>query len=154
MIRVGTGPGLVLIGVPIRSATVLNDRTVFLLNEVILYGTLPVVTGVAAFPPVFNPVLGVEQKLTFLLATNENQNAKKVDAFFINQACLDLAAPENCLLRSIFKTDVSPGLVQIKWDGRADNGMFVAPGYYAVMIRVEDAIGNVVTSQLMTTIQY
>jgi flagellar hook assembly protein FlgD len=46
------------------------------------------------------------------------------------------------------------GHCQVSWDGRADNGMWVAPGGYTVTATVTDAIGNTVSAQSLTFIQY
>jgi hypothetical protein len=44
--------------------------------------------------------------------------------------------------------------VTLTWDGRADNGMWVAPGVYIVTATAIDAIGNRVSEQILTNVAY
>ena len=63
----------------------------------------------------------------------------------------------NLTTKSTLRTIVekrSPGHGAIEWDGRADSGIYVAPGPYNVIVTVTDAIGNVVRSGILTEIQY
>ena len=46
------------------------------------------------------------------------------------------------------------GISIVPWDGKADNGMWVAPGTYTVTVTVTDAVGNQVKGQILSTVQY
>ncbi len=78
--------------------------------------------------------------------TYQNQPAQ-VSVTFFNQTSLST-------LRTITGTLGGSGHLTIPWDGRADNGMLVAPGRYTVTVLVTDARGTQIRGQILTTIQY
>ncbi len=129
----------------IRGIGIVTDRNQFAKNAVIAYGSKPRVTNVRVTPPVFGPAAGT-QKVEFDLATNLNQSVE-VAVSFLNQASLST-------LRTITVPQQPPGHVTVTWDGRADNGMLVAPGSYTVTVVVTDSLGNKSRGQILTTIQY
>jgi flagellar hook assembly protein FlgD len=93
----------------------------------------------------YGPALG-SQSVTFDLTTYQSQ-AASVSVSFFNQS-------SSSTLRTMTIANQAPGPVTISWDGRAENGMWVAPGTYTITATVTDTIGNVVSEQLLTTIQY
>lgn len=123
-----------------------SNRAYFAQNAVVVYGTKPVISGslVTVSPPVFMPGTG-NQSVNFTLSTYQNQQAT-VTVTYMNQSSLSV-------LRTI-TANVSPGAVSIPFDGRADNNMWVAPGDYLVTATVVDSIGNRVSAQILTSIQY
>jgi flagellar hook assembly protein FlgD len=138
------------------SVAVLNDRTAFPRNAVVLYGTYPTLTDLALSPPVFDPLLGDDQKLTFNLSTYGSQIVPSIVTTYLSQECHS-TIPQSCVLRTIEKSNVAPGSVQIKWDGRADFGEYgswVAPGHYTITTTITDSLGNILTVQILTTVQY
>jgi flagellar hook assembly protein FlgD len=124
---------------------IVADRNQFAKNAVIAYGSKPRVTNVRVTPPVFGPAVG-SQQVEFDLTTNLSQPVQ-VAVSFLNQSSLST-------LRTITVPVQPPGHVTVPWDGRANNGMFVAPGYYTVTVVVTDALGNESRGQILTTIQY
>src|SRR5206468_7121238 len=116
-------------------------------NTVVIFGTgtRPTMSTVSVTPTVFSPSAG-SQNVTFTLSTYQNQ-AANITVTFLNQSSLSV-------LRTIQLTGQAPGNVSIPWDGRADNGMLVAPGYYTITVTATDGIGNRVTGQILTTVQY
>ena len=129
----------------IRGIGIVTFRDQFAKNAVIAYGSKPRITNVRVTPPVFGPAVGM-QKVELDLVTNLNQLAE-VKVSFLNQ-------PSLSTLRTITLPQQPPGHVTVTWDGRADNGMLVAPGYYTVTIVVTDTLGNKSRGQILTTIQY
>jgi flagellar hook assembly protein FlgD len=114
-------------------------------NAVVLYGVKPVVTNLKVTPPVFGPASG--GATVSLDVTSYQSNAVAVTVTFQNQASLST-------LRTISLSGQAPGHVAIPWDGRADNGMLVAPGFYTVTATVVDSVGNQVKSQILTNVLY
>ena len=57
-------------------------------------------------------------------------------------------------LRTMNVPNQAPGHAAIRWDGRTDDGMLVAPGRYAVAVTVTDPLQNVVKGGILGTIQY
>ncbi len=129
----------------VRNVGVLNGQAEFSKNAVVLYGTKPTVTGVRVDPPVLGPILGT-QTVSFDFTTYQAQ-AADVSIEYLNQG-------SKSILRTILLPGRTPGHVTAVWDGRADNGMLVAPGPYTVTVKVRDVIGNVVNGQILTQIQY
>ncbi|HVT18587.1 MAG TPA: FlgD immunoglobulin-like domain containing protein [Thermoanaerobaculia bacterium] len=129
----------------IHGVAVITERSAFAKNAVVMYGSKPSVLYVRVTPPIFGPATGT-QTVSFDLSTNGNQPAN-VAISFLNQASLSV-------LRTISLVGVAPGHVTATWDGTADNGMPVAPGFYTVTVTVTDAIGNQASGQILTTIQY
>jgi flagellar hook assembly protein FlgD len=117
----------------------------FSVNAVVVYGTKPSLTNLHVTPPIYGPAAG-PQTIAFTLTTFQNQPVT-VTSKFLNQDSLST-------LRTVTATAVSPGNVSLTWDGRADNGAWVAPGLYTVTVTVTDSIGNVIQSQILTTIRY
>ena len=120
-------------------------RSNFAKNATVVYGTSPVVTNVTVTPPVFGPAVGT-QTVAFDLASYLNQ-AVGVTIAFVNQGSVSA-------LRTITLASQAPGHVVLTWDGKADNAMWVAPGFYTVTVTATDAAGNRATGQILTTVLY
>ncbi len=84
--------------------------------------------------------------LSFGLQTYESQ-AVTATVTYMNQSSLSV-------LHTYTQANVQPGNVAIEWDGKADNGMWVAPGLYTIKLVLEDSIGNHVEEYALTTVQY
>jgi flagellar hook assembly protein FlgD len=129
----------------LMSLAAASSRALFPKNAVVLFGTACSVTGVTVTPPVFGPATGT-QTVAFTLSTYQNQ-AAVVTVSFLNQDSLSI-------LRTINLGSQSVGGGTAVWDGKADNGVLVAPGAYLVTVTASDSIGNIATGQIMTTVQY
>ena len=70
-----------------------------------------------------------------------------MNARFENQASLST-------LRTINLNGVNPGAINITWDGKAENGMWVAPGGYTIWLEITDGIGNIAREQALVTVRY
>jgi flagellar hook assembly protein FlgD len=129
----------------LQALGIITSQSAFPNNAVVLYGAKPVVTNLKVTPPVFGPASGGQ---TVSLDVTSYQNRPvAVTVTFQNQASLST-------LRTISLSGQAPGHVAIPWDGRADNGMLVAPGFYTVTATVVDSLGNQVKSQILTNILY
>jgi flagellar hook assembly protein FlgD len=128
-----------------RSVGIVTVTDKWAKNAALLYGTKPKVENVKVTPPVLGPAVGT-QAIEFDLTTYQSA---PVD---VSIALVNLSTIST--LRTLTATGQTPGHVTVPWDGRADNGMYVAPGYYRVLVTVTDARGNVVQGDILTTIQY
>jgi flagellar hook assembly protein FlgD len=124
--------------------SIVNEANPFPENAAILFGSKPKLEHVKVFPPVFGPEVGMQTVEFDLTTLNSAPASVKVE--FVNLTT-------KSTLRTIVEKQ-PPGHSVIEWDGRADSGMHVAPGYYNVIVTVTDAIGNVVRSGILTEIQY
>jgi flagellar hook assembly protein FlgD len=129
----------------LRALGIIISQAAFPKNAVVLYGVKPVVTNFAVTPPAFGPESG-EQAISFNVTSYQSKPVA-VTVTFQNQASLST-------LRTISVSGQAPGNVTILWDGRADNGMLVAPGCYTVTATVVDIYGNQVKSQILTNVLY
>jgi flagellar hook assembly protein FlgD len=129
----------------LRALGIIISQAAFPKNAVVLYGVKPVVTNLKVTSPVFSPAAGGQ--VVSLDVTSYQSQPIAVTVTFQNQASLST-------LRTISVSGQAPGHVALPWDGRADNGMLVAPGFYTVTATVVDSLGNQVKSQILTNILY
>ena len=130
---------------PIRSAAIVTATNKFPKNAALQYGSKAKVENVKVTPPVFGPAAGT-QTIEFDLTTYQSLPAD------ISIALVNLSTVST--LRTLTITAQAAGHGSTTWDGRADNGMLVAPGNYAVVVTATDAQGNVVRGDILTVIQY
>ena len=124
------------------SVTTVRDR--FAKNAVVVFGTKPTLQNMAITPSAFAVGLATPT-VSFDLATYQSQPAQ-VTVTFLNQTSLST-------LRTIALEAVVPGHVSVPWDGRADNGALVAPGFYTITVSATDRIGNRVRGQILAAVQ-
>ena len=129
----------------VKSVGIVTDQATFPKNAVIVYGRSPVVSNVHVAPPNYGPANG-SQTVSFTLATYQSQ-AAAVTVSFLNQNSLST-------LRTITIPSQAPGNVNVPWDGRAVDGLWVAPGPYTVTVTATDALGSVGSAQILTRLEY
>ncbi len=115
-------------------------------NAIVVYGTKPkLTTPVSVSPSFYAPHKGT-QNVFFVFTSFQNQPVN-ITVKFTNQASLST-------LRTINMNSVSPGTMNISWDGKADNGMWVSPDKYTVTVTITDSMGNITVDQILTTVRY
>jgi parallel beta-helix repeat protein len=129
----------------LSKVSVTSSRNNFPQNAAVLYGSKPVLTAVTTTPSMFSPAVG-PQTIAFDLATYQSQSSS-AQLTFRNVS-------SGSTLRTITLANQSAGHITVSWDGRADNGMWVAAGNYMVTIAITDPIGNVIAGQLAIVVQY
>jgi len=129
----------------LTNVSVTSFRTGFAQNAVVVYGSKPSIAGLSVSPAVFAPAFA-PQTIAFDLTTFQSASAT-VQLSFRNIA-------SGSTLRTITLADQAPGHVIVTWDGRADNGMWVAAGDYLVTLAITDPIGNAVLTPFPTTVKY
>ncbi len=128
-----------------RYSTVVFMNSWFFRNTVVLFGSKPTLTSPRFTPAVYGPTNGT-QSLQFNLATYQSQSVS-LTVQFLNHSSVSV-------LKTITVPTQAPGTVTVTWDGRADNGMLVAPGGYTAIITVTDSLGNVATLHAVTMVVY
>ncbi|PWT90965.1 MAG: hypothetical protein C5B54_06220 [Acidobacteria bacterium] len=115
-------------------------------NTVLLFGSKPKISNLKLLPPLFFPYSG-PQNITFDLVSYQNQAVNITVTFFNHTA--------RATLRTMVQAGVTPGTgISLPWDGKADNGNYLAPGGYTVTVTASDAVGNSVSEQILTRIRY
>jgi len=124
------------------SVTVIRDR--FARNAVIVYGTRPTIRNVTATPSVI--ASGATAAAVSFDLTTHGETAASVTVAFVNQS-------SRSALKRIELPAQRPGRVSLQWDGRADNGAWVAPGSYTIDVVATDTIGNRAQGQIFVTVR-
>jgi len=120
-------------------------------NVVFAYGMAPRLSDLTITPILFNPgssplpLTGQEIRVTVTTA-NASWNAS-LKAQYRNRS-------GGSVLRTITTTPASAGSQAVVWDGRADNGAFVAPGVYDVTLTATDAIGGTAVITPVVIVRY
>jgi parallel beta-helix repeat protein len=125
-------------------ATIVN-RATFPRNAVVSFGTRPTLISLVVAPTYYRPPV-VQQAVSFFLTSYQSQPVT------VRLTVTNLAS--RSVLRTKTVTGVVPGMASISWDGRADNGMWVAAGRYSLDLLVTDAIGNSANAQTLTVVDY
>jgi flagellar hook assembly protein FlgD len=129
----------------LNRVSVTSFRSNFPQNAVVLFGSKATMTNLSASPVVFGPAGGT-QTISFDLATYQSQ-AANVEVTFLNVG-------SNSILRTITLSNQPAGHLTLNWDGKADNGMWVAAGDYAVTATATDPLGNKVSAQIPVIVKY
>jgi len=129
----------------ILTLAVVGDRTHFSKNAVMLYGTRPTLSNLLLTPPQFYPGSG---SLAVTATTTSYQSA----AVTLSLTVTNLTS--HTVLRTITQANQPAGASTVNWDGKADNGMWVSPGPYALTLTVTDSKGQADTQALLATVGY
>jgi flagellar hook assembly protein FlgD len=131
--------------------TVIRRNVAWARDTMLIYGTAPVVSRFAISWTIFNPAAATDKESGETFSMNA--------ATFQSHAVIGKAVLKNLASGSILRTVTTAaqpaGTVQITWDGRADNGAWVAPGLYEATVTITDAItGSVTTLKPLVTVRY
>ncbi|HEX7138631.1 MAG TPA: FlgD immunoglobulin-like domain containing protein [Vicinamibacterales bacterium] len=120
-------------------------------NVTLLYGSAPVVSSITFSSPVFNPASApsplANGEVITVNATSPLSRQISVTAQFRNTW-------SGSILRTVTTPPQSGGAITVGWDGRADNGAWVAPGLYEVIITAADSAGSSMILKPVMTVRY
>jgi hypothetical protein len=139
-IFIGTAGGL----------TVIRRNDTWPRSLTLVYGTAPVISSLSVSPPIFNPAAapGVIPGVAFSLTA----------ATFQSRSVTVQAAFRNLVSGSVLRMLTSPahaaGSIQFTWDGRADNGAWVAPGLYEATLTITDSAGSSTVVKPLVMVRY
>lgn len=137
---IGGAPGL----------TVIRRNDIWPRNLTLVYGTAPTLSNFTISSPIFNPAAAptVTSGETFsMTATTFQGRPVTVTGQFKNLS-------SNSILRTFTTSSQPPGQVTLTWNGRADNGAWVAPGMYEATITVMDSAGASAVIKPLITVRY
>jgi flagellar hook assembly protein FlgD len=131
--------------------TIIRRTDIWPRNVTLLYGSAPVISNLAFSSAVFNPAsapspLANGEAITMTL-TSPASRPVSVKAEFRN-------ITSGSILRTISTALQPAGTFEIDWDGRADNGAWVAPGLYEVIITATDSAGSATVVKPLVTVRY
>lgn len=126
--------------------TVFRRGDIWPKNLVFAYGLAPLLTNLTIVPLILNPASAAGQEFRVnVIATNASTVSLK--AQFRNRS-------SGSTLRTITTSAGAAGLRSVVWDGRADNGAFVAPGIYDVTLTATDSIGGTAVVKPVVIVRY
>src|SRR5262249_7590491 len=130
--------------------TMLRRNDIWPRNLTLVYGTAPTISGLTISSLIFNPAAAtdVENGETFsMMATTYQARSVTVTAQFRNVA-------SRSVLRTVTTPSQPAGQVAVSWNGRAENGAWVAAGLYEVTITVKDSAGGSTVLKPLITVRY
>jgi hypothetical protein len=120
-------------------------------NLVFAYGLAPQLSGLTITPVLFNPASSplplAGQQFSVNVSTANTAWTASLKAEFRNRTW-------GSLLRTITTSPMPAGLQTVAWDGRADNGAFVAPGIYDVTLTATDSVGGTAVLKPVVIVRY
>jgi len=120
-------------------------------NLVFAYGLAPLMTNLSITPILFNPASSplplAGQQFGVTVTTANASWTVSLKAEFRNRS-------SGTILRTVTTSSAPAGTQTITWDGRADNGAFVAPGIYDVTLTAIDAIGGTAVLKPVVIVRY
>jgi flagellar hook assembly protein FlgD len=120
-------------------------------NLTLLYGSAPSISSITFSSPVFNPASApsplASGEVITVNATSPLSRQISVKAQFRN-------ITSGSILRTVTTPLQTGGIITVGWDGRADNGAWVAPGVYEVIITAADSAGSSTILKPVMTVRY
>ncbi len=130
--------------------TVIRRNDIWPRNLTLVYGTVPAVSNVTISSPIFTPAAApnVTNGETFsMTVTTFQARTVTVTGQFENLS-------SGSVLRTVTTASQPAGQVTLNWNGRANNGAWVAPGLYEATITVTDSAGGFVVLKPFITVRY
>jgi hypothetical protein len=147
----GYGTGGTFIG-DAGGVTVIRRTDIWPRNMTLLYGSAPAISNLTISAPVFNPasapmILAKGEVFTMTVSSPLSRSVS-LKAQFRNTV-------SNSVLRTITTAPQSAGgTFEVDWDGRADNGAWVSPDVYEVIITVTDSAGSTAVIKPLMMVRY
>jgi|GEM_PF-804730 len=120
-------------------------------NVVFAFGMAPRLSTLTITPILFNPGSSpfplAGQELRVNIATGNAAWSASLKAEFRNRS-------SGAVLRTITTGQAAAGSQAVVWNGRADNGAFVAPGIYDVTLTATDSVGGTAVLKPVVIIRY
>jgi flagellar hook assembly protein FlgD len=126
--------------------TIIRRNDIWPRNLTLVYGTAPTISNLTISPLVFNPASTVGAMVGMTVTAFQSRSATVRIAF--------RNVSSHSILRTITTVSQPPGSVVLSWNGRADNGAWVAPGLYEVLITVTDSAGGAAVLKPVITVRY
>jgi flagellar hook assembly protein FlgD len=119
-------------------------------NVVLVFGTNPTITNLAVSSPIFSPAsattIATGLDVSFDVATFQSRS--------VTTACQFRNTGSGSTLRTITLAAQPAGHFTVHWNGRADNGDWVAPDIYEIILTTTDSAGSAATVRPLVTVRY
>jgi flagellar hook assembly protein FlgD len=115
-------------------------------NAVLVFGTSPTISNLALSSSMFNPASAAGLDLSFDVAAFQSRS--------VTTTCQLRNTGSGSILRTITLRAQSAGHLTVHWNGRADNGDWVAPDAYEIILTVTDSAGSAATVRPLLTVRY
>jgi flagellar hook assembly protein FlgD len=130
--------------------TVVRRNDIWPRSLTLVYGTAPTISNLVISMPVFNPASSAGgfggEVFSISLSTFQSRSVT-VKGEFRNLV-------SNSVLRTTITSPQAAGVATLNWDGRADNGAWVAPGIYQTTITITDSAGSITVLKPLVTVRY
>jgi flagellar hook assembly protein FlgD len=114
-------------------------------NAVLLFGTAPAIQNVAV-SPMFNPAAASGLDVSFDATTFQSRN--------LSTTCQFRNTGSGSILRTVTLAAQPAGHLTVHWNGRADNGDWVAPDVYEIILTATDSAGSTATVRPVVIVRY
>jgi flagellar hook assembly protein FlgD len=119
-------------------------------NVALVFGTNPSISNVAISSAMFNPAsatsIAAGLDVSFDVATFQSRT--------VTTTCQFRNTGSGSILRTITLASQAAGHVTVHWNGRADNGDWVAPNVYEIILTTTDSAGGAATVRPLVTVRY
>jgi flagellar hook assembly protein FlgD len=119
-------------------------------NVVLLFGTSPTISNLAISSSIFNPAsatsVATGLDVSFDVATFQSRT--------VTATCQFRNTGSGSILRTITLAAQPAGHLIVHWNGRADNGDWVAPDVYEIILTVTDSAGSAATMRPLVVVRY
>ncbi len=119
-------------------------------NAVFVFGTNPTISNLAISSAIFNPAaattIATGLDVSFDVATFQSRS--------VTTSCQFRNTGSGSVLRTITLTAQPAGHLTVHWNGRADNGDWVAPDVYEIILTTADSAGSAATVRPLVTVRY
>lgn len=119
-------------------------------NLVLVFGTNPSISNLAISSSMFNPAsatsIATGLDVSFDVATFQSRS--------VTATCQFRNTGSGSILRTITLAAQSAGHLTVHWNGRADNGDWVAPNVYEIILTMTDSAGIAATVRPLVTVRY
>ena len=119
-------------------------------NSVLVFGTAPSITNLAVSSPIFNPASAT----TFSTGLDVSFDVSTFQSRSITATCQYRNTTYNSILRTVTLAAQPPGHITVHWNGRADNGDWVVPDVYEIILTVTDSAGSSATVRPVVIVRY
>jgi len=119
-------------------------------NVVLVFGTSPAISNLAISSSIFNPAsattIATGLDVSFDVSTFQSRN--------VTTTCQFRNTGSGSVLRTITLASQPAGHLTVHWNGRADNGDWIAPDVYEIILTTTDSAGSAATVRPLVTVRY
>lgn len=119
-------------------------------NVVLVFGTNPAISNLGISSPIFNPAsatsIATGLDVSFDVATFQSRS--------VTTTCQFRNTGSGSILRTITLAAQPAGHLTVHWNGRADNGDWVAPDVYEIILTTTDSAGSAAVVRPLVIVRY